>query len=335
MKTIYIKTTDTCNLDCPHCYTSGSLGKKVFWDTDKVINWIKQLDTYFPSSESFHLELHGGEPFISNIEDLIKVAKFAKSLTRETTLGITTNLVFNLSEKRLQFILDYIDGISTSWDIKGRFQNEQQYSLWEKNIHLLQQNNFYPDLNISLSKPLTLYPLDKLYQEVILKNKFDRIRFEKITYSGNAIINRDIIPTNKEANDYLLKLHEFFKDKKEEIVNLEEIYIKFSKGISNSGTYFRQCESNLYTINADGTIGGCPNDAPTLHYSNLDIPFRQHQSSNKRLIQIVNESTLKDDCYDCQYIQYCGGGCYKLQWDETGCPSPKKLFSLLLKDKQK
>ena len=32
---IYLKTTETCQLDCSHCFTSGSLGRKIYFDVDK------------------------------------------------------------------------------------------------------------------------------------------------------------------------------------------------------------------------------------------------------------------------------------------------------------
>ena len=40
---IYLKTTETCQLDCSHCFTSGSLGRKIYFDVDKTIDQIDNL----------------------------------------------------------------------------------------------------------------------------------------------------------------------------------------------------------------------------------------------------------------------------------------------------
>ena len=40
---IYLKTTETCQLDCSHCFTSGSRGRKIYFNVDKTIDWFRRL----------------------------------------------------------------------------------------------------------------------------------------------------------------------------------------------------------------------------------------------------------------------------------------------------
>lgn len=337
MKTIYLKTTETCNLDCPHCYTSGSKGRKVFWDVKKVKDWINRFIESLPKKESIHFEIHGGEPFISKTEDLLEVIQFIRSFNQEQySIGVTSNLVFTLTQQRMA-ILDEVDGIGTSWDAEGRFNKPNQLPLWKQNINIIRKA--FPDKHITcntvLSKPLIdYYPFPNLMERIYLPLGFDAVRFEKITLSGSANINRDIVPFNGEVNNYLLGIHHHLEKNPHlrdriNVVNMEEIYTKFENRIMNSGTYFRQCERNLFTLNADGTIGGCPNDAPDIHYGEITHSIHRLNDSPNRMFQIIKESQRHDECYECSFIQYCGGGCYKLHWDETGCPTPKKLLSEL------
>ena len=338
MKTVYLKTTETCNLDCSHCYTSGSKGRKIFWDIEKVKTWINKLVESLPKNESVHFEIHGGEPFICKTSDLHDVIDFIRSYQRDFTVAITSNLVFNLTEDRLS-VLSKLDGIGTSWDLKGRFENEDQLNLWKNNVRLIKEK--FPNIpfccNTTISTSVILLEDISSLIQMYLDLGFDRLRFEKITLSGNAIINRDVVPTNKQANDFLYRLHLLLKDNPSirdrlDITNMEEIYSKFENRLMNSGTYFRNCESNLYTINADGTIGGCPNDGPITNYGNITEPIEKINKSDKRIFQIVKESTLYDECYECPLNNYCGGGCYKLHWDETGCPTPKKLLFKIIEE---
>ena len=67
----YIKTTETCNLNCDHCFTNGKNGRKIYFDPEKVAEWVNKLKEYKPHSTG-HFEFHGGEPFLAPIEDMWK-----------------------------------------------------------------------------------------------------------------------------------------------------------------------------------------------------------------------------------------------------------------------
>lgn len=337
MKNIYIKTTETCNLDCPHCFTSGSQGAKVFWNIEKVKNWLAKLDRELPKDEMFVVALHGGEPFICKMEDLNSVADFVYSLDRETDLSASTNLVYKLTPDRLEFITKRLSGIMTSWDMVGRFQTEEQLKLWESNIKTIQditKDPMFIKINTVLTKPFIHFGIDRYFNEVIFKNNIKYMDISKLTVHGSAKKNPAIVPTNKEVRDYFYQLHEYVEKhnlRKEIVIDvLEDIYIKIEKKQMDSGTYFRQCETNLYTINANGTVSSCPNEAPTAIFGTIDDSIEKLHNSPKRIFQIHQETVLPDTCYKCDLLDYCGGGCYKQHWDETGCTTPKRLIRELI-----
>nr|DAX76814.1 MAG TPA: putative Fe-S oxidoreductase [Caudoviricetes sp.] len=339
-KMIYLKTTETCNLDCPHCFTSGSNGRKVFWNVEKVKKWLSNLNDYQPKEESFNIALHGGEPFICKMKDLIDVAEHIHTFDREVELTISTNLVYKLTDERLDFIKKYIRGVATSWDITGRFQTPEQLALWEKNIATLLKISDDPEfvrVHTVLSKELIQFGVERYIKEVIDKNNIRYFTIEKITPHGSAKVNsKEIIPSNKDANDFIYSLHRYITDNnlrdKYQIDCLRDIYDKVEKRLSNQGMYSRHCEESIYTVNADGTVSGCPNDAPNIHYGNISQDMDKIHHSPKRMIQIHKEVVLNDECYSCDLLEYCGGGCYKLHWDDTGCPTPKQLILDLIKD---
>lgn len=69
----YLKTTETCQLNCKHCFTSGINGKKIYFDHFKTIDFIKRFRQYFnKDTDSIHLDFHGGEPFLAPVSHMNK-----------------------------------------------------------------------------------------------------------------------------------------------------------------------------------------------------------------------------------------------------------------------
>ena len=97
---VYVKTTETCNLNCSHCFTSGSKGRKIYFDSVKTANWFNELDT---SDNQIHFEYHGGEPMLAPMKDLMGFYDITKKQWGDRcTHGITTNLVFKLKPEHIE-----------------------------------------------------------------------------------------------------------------------------------------------------------------------------------------------------------------------------------------
>ena len=158
---IYVKTTETCNLNCSHCFTSGMNGRKIYFDHVKTANWCNELDT---GSNQIHLEYHGGEPMLAPMAHLREFHDITKAQWGDrATHGITTNLVFKLTEEKLAFFSEIITGgnIGTSWDPNIRFTNEHQRKLWENNVKQLTGLGHRVKCFISVSKDvIKLQPLE-------------------------------------------------------------------------------------------------------------------------------------------------------------------------------
>ena len=157
---VYVKTTETCNLNCSHCFTSGTNGRKIYFDAKKTAEWCNQLQT---EDNQIHFEYHGGEPILAPMKDLMEFYNITKEHWGDRcTHGITTNLVYKITPERLEF-LKMIDGgsIGTSWDPNIRFANEMQRSLWEKNVKLLVEEGCFVKCFISVSKDVVaMEPLE-------------------------------------------------------------------------------------------------------------------------------------------------------------------------------
>jgi radical SAM protein with 4Fe4S-binding SPASM domain len=136
--------------------------------------------------------------------------------------------------------------------------------------------------------------------------------------------------TNKELDEWFLLMHkqnlkygcrDWFENE-----FLENIYSKFENRLLNLGTFCRDCEQKLFTINADGTIAGCPNSAPEQYYGHITQEIKDLVNSPKRM-EIISCETHRDSrCYECPVFQYCGGDCHQLEWQDDVCGAPKSLM---------
>jgi len=78
---IYVKTTETCQLNCKHCFTNGINGAKIYFNPHKTADWVKRLHTEaYKPNDTMHFEFHGGEPFLAPISHMRKFYEEKKDL---------------------------------------------------------------------------------------------------------------------------------------------------------------------------------------------------------------------------------------------------------------
>jgi radical SAM protein with 4Fe4S-binding SPASM domain len=334
---VYLKTTETCNLNCDHCFTSGKFGRKIYFDVDRTIDWFARLSDSMSNKPDLHIEFHGGEPFLAPLEDMQRAYDEISKHWPNASWGITTNLVHKLTPEKLEFI-DTVLGkrIGTSWDPKIRFDNINQRILFEENIKLLLGRGVTIKLFVSLTKDVVnMKPIELLmYVKGLGVQEMD---IERVTKNGHATRNLHIFPTNKEMDDWFLKMHHQMEeyDARDWFHNnfMENIYTKFETGQTKAGTWCRDCEQKLFTINADGTIAGCPNSAPEDHYGTIDMPIYDLLFAPKRIEIMACEAAGNSLCLECPVYKYCGGDCHQLEWDGTICASPRSLMIHLDKER--
>jgi radical SAM protein with 4Fe4S-binding SPASM domain len=333
MNMVYLKTTETCNLNCLHCFTSGSRGAKIYWDHVKVADWLLRLSKKLPKENHVHLEFHGGEPFLAELDTLQYVYNNCKDLWASQSWGITTNLTFKLTQDKIDFIMGPLDGrIGTSWDPDIRFASPKQYDLWRKNVETLINLGVQIKLFVSVTKgTIAMEPIDLL--EWVRDLGVRELALERLTMNGSAKSNLHIFPTNAEQDQWFLKMHQQSQeaDARSWFDNefLETVYAKFESNMTSGGTFCRDCEEKLFTVNADGSISGCPNSAPEQGFGHIDDNIDQLFHSPTRIENIACERSRDPRCYECSVFQYCGGDCHQLEWQGDVCGAPKSLMRSL------
>jgi len=335
---LYLKTTETCNLNCKHCFTNGTSGAKVYWNYLQVSDWIKQLSIEIPDARHVHCEFHGGEPFLVPVEQMNTVYDKCKELWPSMSWGVTSNLVFKLYDEHIDFIKGPLKNrVGTSWDPKIRFENDRQSSLWLNNVKTLLAGGTTVRLFISVTRDtIEIEPIFLL--SWIKALGVQEVSFERLTGNGNALQHPEIFPSNKELDVWFFKMHTQSEQygAREWFDNdfLETIYAKFETGFNGGGTFCRDCEEKIFTLNADGTVSGCPNSAPEFSYGKITDPVNILINSNARLENIACERSRNPLCYECEVFTYCGGDCHQLEWQGDVCGAPKTLMKFLAGSKK-
>ena len=332
MKKIYIKTTETCNLQCDHCYIGDNRKVQGFFSEDLTINWIKDYIGFSNINErDIRFSFHGGEPLLCPLGKMQKVIDTFPNATYDTT----TNLCYILNYEKLKFIKDnFIDKyetnrpfIKTSWDYKIRFHSNENKSIWESNIRLLLSEGVDVRVIICITSPLVseLKPVELM--EYLLSLGIKDIHFERLT--ENTTADKSLIPNYNLQDEWLLEFYNVSKDKM--IIDMFE-EIKYACNHTFINCRARHCMRDVITINANGTIGGCPNSAISNYYTDISKPSSNIPNNDKRKSLIIIEQMRNVECFMCDIYEICNGDCHQLSWINGICASPKKLIRRIKDD---
>lgn len=331
MKKVYIKTTEACQLKCKHCYVGDNRKLIALFDEDKTIGWVRKYLAKFGIEEKEVLfSFHGGEPFLCPTEKMQKVVDAFPA----ATFDATSNLCFELTDERLAFIKkNFFDFygmhepfIKTSWDYDIRFPNAEMLGLWEHNVKTLIDNDVEVKVIICLTAPLVKNVFPKELHDYFVGLEIDYIDFERLT--DNTTCDKSLIPDYTKQDAWLL---DFYENNEKLRVGMFE-----SLAIASTGTFEgcrkRQCMQEVVTLNANGTIGGCPNSAIAQFYTNVDSEPAVMCESCARNQLIKNEQTREIGCYYCDLYTICNGDCHQLSWQNGICPAPKNLIRRIKDD---
>jgi len=335
---VYLKTTDTCQLNCDHCFTSGSNGKKGFFDTQATIDFFKRLKEYNPHYQDGNIAFHGGEPFLCPTDKMFEVWNEVKDLWSGLWWSIQTNLTFKLTDKKVE-VLEKICNKSwgTSWDYGIRWTNPKQEQLWRDNVRTLADQGHEITVMVSLTDNLirNVAPIDVIKDLASLGIK--HINFERVTPDGNAVLNLEngIMPKNHALDYWFLLMWEQTKaDRSWEYVDNLFLNSILTSLVHNtySGCRSRSCEQKILTINAAGTIGGCPNSATNRTFGTINDEVSNVMNSKGRICNINDECTRNNICNNCEVYDICNGDCHQLKWEGDICAAPKSLMIELKKN---
>jgi radical SAM protein with 4Fe4S-binding SPASM domain len=287
-----------------------------------------------PRFRNAQVAFHGGEPFLAPVSKMREVWRECKDLWPNLSWTATTNLVYNLDQEKIDFMSECLDKtIATSWDKGIRFAHPRQEELWEKNVKTLtKEHGFNVTMTVSLSRDvIQCEPIELIRKAADVGAA--HLHLERITPNGNARLNPGIFPTNQELDAWFMRMYEQTIEHKVWEWGPQNMFLNSILSslvyTTHSGCRCRACEQKIFTLNADGTIGGCPNGAPESQFGTLDDNMYKLITSPGRMKNIQCEINRNSACYTCPVFDVCNGDCNQLPWQGNICPAPKTLMTHL------
>ena len=330
---VYLKTTDHCNLNCDHCFTNGSNGKKGWLDVNKTIDFFTRLKQYHPEYDNANISFHGGEPMLAPTEKMFEIYHNVKNLWPNLWWSIQTNLTYPLTDNKIK-VLEEICNKSwgTSWDYGIRWPDIAKETLWRSNVKRLADEGHDITVMVCLSGRVVreLEPIDIINDMASLGIK--HINFERVTPNGTALnfLDDGIIPGNAALDNWFdLMWEQCVEHKTYEYIDNMFFDSILSSLVYNAhaGCRCRECEQKILTINADGTIGGCPNAAVEKTFGTISDDIDALMNSEGRMCNIQSEIIRHPVCYTCPVYNICNGDCHQLGWEGNVCAAPKKMMT--------
>lgn len=303
---LWIHTTDNCNLRCRYCYI-GTKDSNIKMNETVIQELCEKIreSAVCNKFKYVRLKLAGGEPFLnyriwdcflSKLRDNLSVIGCSLKITFLTNLTL-------LDDNILMFIKKHNISVSVSLDGIGKYNDNNRitkqgigtFETIDINIEKLLCNKISPFINTVVTDK-NIEGLPDLTKYVIQKNlsiRFSIVQDENFNY--------------QKAMTFFFQCYKLF----EEAINQG---YKFSQK-------HRLCDISLYG-NID-RVCACGKNCGTI-YSNGDIYFCQlHIGSDNKsgnifqsqdLLDIIrkgdhNYGKLNNDCNNCAYRYICAGGC--------------------------
>lgn len=359
LEIMYLLLTDYCNLKCRYCFeeTSALLSKPaqpVSMNTNTACRSIEvfaRLTTKYGRKEKRRIiHLYGGEPLLNpkvaraSVEKINELKKTG-FMPKECEIAIVTNGVL-LDENIIKFFSEHNVTVGISIDGPSHINGIHRISKEKADVFPVIKHNYelLRKYKVKTGISATLTPeVVKNFNEVLdfFINNIgiqDGISFNILHY--NPAISLDSSYFEKAA-DCLIRAFERFR----KLGIYEERIMRKAKSFINRETMFSDCGAigNQIVVAPDGLVGVCQDFVKPrtyFDYSIFDNDFEQKVFNLFERWKIRSPLFMKE-CFDCEALGICGGGCSASAELKTGsiwniddriCPHSKKTLEWLIWD---
>jgi len=328
--------TEHCNMSCKYCFMQD---KKTYMTKEDIDLIYQNIDNILSihNETKYAIFYFGGEPLLN--WEVLKYAynRFSQD-PRLQSQSISTNLL-EIDEEKVDFIKSHRLGISWSFD-----------GLWQDNRPL---KNSKSSLNLYLKKKHLIDKLNLKFVKVVINHKNSAELAENLEYLLNTWnvrprfgIERDyILWTQKDIDNLAIGLFKL-SNKYIELIKQDTLFINnsfFSYYVramykaEKYGKTWYACDAKytLLEIFPDGFVYPC-----STFGTNKKLPLFDYRNNiiYKENIHFLKESPettqtyFNDKCKNCNYFQFCHGGClyinlYKKDPFEPFCKIQKLIIN--------
>ena len=339
-RTLLIRMTDRCNLNCKYCYVSaGQEGLSIPFEIVKTM-----VDQFSEISEDhFNIIFHGGEPLIEFdlIKDIISYCmEVGRSRKKRITFSIQSNGLL-VDERVIAFLKEHNISIGISLDGWKSINDIHRVtpagrSSYVNVVTVLQElkdnGNKYGILATITKDNVRLLPENVLHFQDM---GFTSIKFSVFKSHGRGKAasldprEEDLVIAYKQIIDLIVskKINSIkvqnILDYMHNIVLFDRIYMCL-RWPCGAGL-------DLLTLDVNGDVYPCDNfiGIPEFLLGNIKDDTLVSMMRSKARTALGNRNPdHSDDCRECMIWHFCGGGCPAGSYDRSGSVYHSDLCSL-------
>lgn len=358
MDLMYLLLTDGCNMKCLYCFEDSPNKPKNFSETMMTEETARNSIDFFASLTKKYgsddgdkvIHLYGGEPLLNfpALKSAVLRSKELKkigSLSEKTSLVLITNGLL-LTNEKADFLAE--NGVSVGLSIDGPKYLNDIYRISKDGKEVFSRIiNAYKiinerNINVGLSVTLTPEVVDN-FSEVLsflindLKIK-DGLTFNILHYNPKVPTYSDYF---EKSADCIIQAFKSFR----ELNIYEERMMRKVKSFVNQEPMFADCGvvGNQIVIAPNGQVGVCQDFVKPKTYFGKSINDIDYDPVSFGLFDEWRKRSplFMEDCFDCEAIAICGGGCPASVELKTGnrwnidkriCPHSKKTLHWLISE---
>ncbi len=324
-KTVIVKVTHSCNLNCKYCCIGDVLEHQVINKTT-IDNLFRKLA--YDCAESTII-WHGGEPLIAGLPFYKKAVelqakypqhKFKNSLQTNGTL--LTDEYLDFFEQN-HFALGFsLDGCKLTHNLNRPFKGDRDsfeitFKWYKEAEHRGMNPGAICVINANTAKHIKeIYAFAKKYNVAF--------KFNAQYPAGRASVNRDLGLDNKQIAQAYIELFDlWFSDPPETRVNVRmfDHFVKSITRITNGDNsiagfdcaWANRCQKSFIGLATNGDIYPCGKfvDERDFLYGNIneDKTLEEILDNNIRNQFLIRHDKGINECKNCRYLSMCSSGC--------------------------
>ncbi|MGG7178311.1 radical SAM protein [Clostridium paraputrificum] len=351
INSLIFKLTDFCNLGCSYCYRGSNKEKpKVVMDNKTIYNAINnfikfKIDTG-RSNEPIVLVWHGGEPLtagvnkfkeILEIEDEFKKkfnVKFINSVQTNGTL-ITDEIASFFKEN--EFLVGFsLDGPKFIQDMNRYKKNkDSSFSETMRGINIIKNHNIYLNIIGVITNESHKF-VDEIYSFI------KEIGHCTVDFIPSFYYDSDVTLDIENYTSFMLKILDLWKNDDYKPIKIRFLNDAFKRVVFRSGEKKISVECELagccgqnFSVGINGEIYPCECLTPISDFEVGNI----NEHNFTELIKLEGFDKLKKefnnipkDCYECDIIDLCRGGCLNRRLEIHNLNDGKDLYCNSRKD---
>lgn len=308
---VVVNLFDHCNMRCAFCpqdheSTVGASRSEIMSKVDGIVNWINSNNR----STYFKIHIMGGELFqdewiekkyLKIYKEFIDEIRFRVVLTKKVIFNFVTNLVFLKKYRVREFLLKNDLKISVSYDLKGRFTEEQK-EIFKRNIEWFEDRIEMISLVATKQNIQALLNGEDPYYDYL----YSKFTMDWDAYLPSVKIAEKMMPKESEV----LEFYKLLVDKYPKCLNVQHF-------VNNSYENKMTCtRGNSYTVMYDNSNpAGCSGS----------VLLREGNTEDPGSTKILENFFDKYDCFKCEYFSRCPFTCFikadysKIEHDIDGC----------------